>query len=152
MNPQRHINMAVTKQSKIEPCGNIMRCVYMRCCGRALGKSTTKSTSENTPMGLIHYNDVIITTMTSQILSLTVVYSTVYSDADQRKHQSSASLACVWGIHPAQRASCAEDVSIWWRHLAAAVSWGSVRGGGVVVLVLVNGGGGVRLNETVFIL
>ena len=34
-----------------------------------------------------------------QITSLTIVYSTVYSDADQRKHQSSASLAFVWGIH-----------------------------------------------------
>ena len=31
--------------------------------------------------------------------SLTTVYSTVYSDADQRKHQSSASLAFVWGLH-----------------------------------------------------
>ena len=31
----------------------------------------------------------------SQIISLTIVYSTVYSDADQRKHQSSASLAFV---------------------------------------------------------
>ena len=30
---------------------------------------------------------------------LTIVYSTVYSDADQRKHQSSASLAFVWVIH-----------------------------------------------------
>ena len=38
-------------------------------------------------------------TMASQITSLTVVYSTVYSDADHRKHQSSASLAFVWGIH-----------------------------------------------------
>ena len=46
-----------------------------------------------------HYNDVIMTTMASQITSLTVVYSTVYSDADQRKHQSSASLAFVWEIH-----------------------------------------------------
>ena len=46
-----------------------------------------------------HYTDVIMTTMASQITSLTVVYSTVYSDADQRKHQSSASLAFVWGIH-----------------------------------------------------
>ena len=46
-----------------------------------------------------HYNDVIMTTIASQITSLTVVYSTVYSDADQRKHQSSASLAFVWGIH-----------------------------------------------------
>ena len=47
----------------------------------------------------IHYIDVIMTTMASQITSLAVVYSTVYSDADQRKHQSSASLAFVWGIH-----------------------------------------------------
>ena len=35
----------------------------------------------------------------SLITSLTIVYSTVYSDADQRKHQSSASLAFVWGSH-----------------------------------------------------
>ena len=46
-----------------------------------------------------HYNDVIMTTIASQITSLMVVYSTVYSDADQRKHKSSASLAFVWGIH-----------------------------------------------------
>ena len=39
------------------------------------------------------YNDVIMGTMASQITSLTTVYSTVYSVADQRKHQSSASLA-----------------------------------------------------------
>ena len=37
--------------------------------------------------------------MASQITSLTIVHSTVYSDADQRKHQSSASLAFVRGIH-----------------------------------------------------
>ena len=40
-----------------------------------------------------------MTTMASEITSLTVVYSTVYSDVDQRKHQSSASLAFVRGIH-----------------------------------------------------
>ena len=40
-----------------------------------------------------------MTTIASQITSLTIVYSTVYSDADQRKQQSSASLAFVWGIH-----------------------------------------------------
>ena len=34
-----------------------------------------------------------------QITSLTTVYSTVYSGADQSKHQSCASLAFVWGIH-----------------------------------------------------
>ena len=54
----------------------------------------------------------------SQITSLTIVYSTVYSDADQRKHQSSATLAFVPGTgeFPAQMASYAENVSIWWRH------------------------------------
>ena len=48
---------------------------------------------------LLHYGDVIIGTIASQITSLTIVYSTIYSDADQRKHQSSASLAFVRGIH-----------------------------------------------------
>ena len=38
-------------------------------------------------------------TTASQITSLTIVYSTVYSGTDQRKHQSSASLAFVRGIH-----------------------------------------------------
>ena len=48
---------------------------------------------------LIHYNDVIMRAITSQITSLTIVYSIVYSDADQRKHQSSASLGFVQGVH-----------------------------------------------------
>ena len=46
-----------------------------------------------------HYDDVIMGTIASQITSLTSVYSTVYSGADQSKHQSSTSLAFVWGIH-----------------------------------------------------
>ena len=45
------------------------------------------------------YHDVIMTAIASQITSLTIVYSIVYSDEDQRKHQSSASLAFVRGIH-----------------------------------------------------
>ena len=59
-------------------------------------------------------------TIASLITSLTIIYSTVYSDADQRKHQSSASLAFLCGEFtgefPAQMASNAENVSIWWRH------------------------------------
>ena len=46
-----------------------------------------------------HYDDVIMSAMASQITILTIVYSTVYPGADQSKHQSSASLAFVWGIH-----------------------------------------------------
>ena len=48
---------------------------------------------------MYHYDDVIMTAMASQITSLMIVYWTVYSGAYQRKHQSSASLAFVWGIH-----------------------------------------------------
>ena len=48
---------------------------------------------------IFHYNDVTMCVIACQIISLTIVYSTVYSGADQRKHQSSASLAFVRGIH-----------------------------------------------------
>ena len=57
-----------------------------------------------------HYGDIIMSAMASQITSLTIVYSTVYSGANQRKHQSSAPLA----FAPAKRASNVENVSIWW--------------------------------------
>ena len=45
------------------------------------------------------YNDVVMNAMASQITRVYVVYSTVVSDADQRKYQSSASLVFVRGIH-----------------------------------------------------
>ena len=48
---------------------------------------------------ITHYHDAIMGAIASQITSLTIVYSIVYSDVDQRKHQSFASLAFVWGIH-----------------------------------------------------
>ena len=66
-----------------------------------------------------HYNDVIMDSTASQITSLTIVYWAVYSGADQRNHQSSASLGT--GELPAQMTSNAENVSIWWRH---HVKWG----------------------------
>ena len=75
---------------------------------------------------LHHYNKVIMSTMAFQFNSLTIIYSTVYSGADQRKHQSSASLAFVRGIHRSsvmtQRAGKAENVSIWWRHHVRSMS------------------------------
>ena len=48
---------------------------------------------------LFHYNDVIMCAMASQITSLMIVYSSVFSCADQRKQQNSASLAFLRGIH-----------------------------------------------------
>ena len=65
-----------------------MHCKIMSCMNAFLNTFATT-----------HYTGVIMTTMASQITSLTVVYSTIYSGPDQRKHQSSASLAFVWGIH-----------------------------------------------------
>ena len=78
--------------------------LYIRY-GSAPYISTKKLKSEITPNRVVlhgtasHYNDVIMNPMASQITSLTIVYSTVYSGADQRKHQSSVSLAFVCVIH-----------------------------------------------------
>ena len=70
-------------RNEIVTCGNMWQ-KYLR------------RISADTKMAKTHYGDVIMGTMASQI---TIVYSTVYSVADQWKHQSSASLAFVWGIH-----------------------------------------------------
>ena len=80
-----------------KPDGHVMQNGYTNntACSACVSSVSTADSGTSTQ----HYTDVIMTTMASQITSLTVVYSTVYSDADQRKHQSSASLAFVWGIH-----------------------------------------------------
>ena len=55
---------------------------------------------QRTPgMKHVHYSDVVMGAMASQITSFAIVYSTVYLGADQRKHQTSASLAFVQWIH-----------------------------------------------------
>ena len=46
-----------------------------------------------------HYSDVIMGTIASQIASVSIDYLSVSTGTDQRKHQSSASLAFVRGIH-----------------------------------------------------
>ena len=60
----------------------------------------------------------MIDTIASQITSLSIVYSTLNSGADQRKQQSSVLLAIFAGNLPvtAQMASNGENVSIWWSH------------------------------------
>ena len=66
-----------------------------------------------------HYNDVIMSEIASQITSLTIVYSSVYSGADQSKHQSSASLAFVWGIHRMTSSFwmvIRDHIPVIWRH------------------------------------
>ena len=69
-----------------------------------------------------HYSDVIMGAIASQTTDLTIVYSIVYWDADQRKHQSSASLAFVRGIHrgpvnsPHKWPVTRKMFPFWWRH------------------------------------
>ena len=64
------------------------------------GTHTSPGTRVNTSSPLkSHYSDVIMSMMASQITSLTIIYSTVYLGTYQRKHQSSASMAFVCGIH-----------------------------------------------------
>ena len=48
---------------------------------------------------IIHYIDVVMSAMTSQITGVSVVYSTICSGADQRKYQSSVSLVLLREIH-----------------------------------------------------
>ena len=75
-----------------------------------------------------HYNDLIMSTMASQITSLTIVYSSVLF---RRRSKKTSKLrvtglcegnSSVTGEFPAQRASKAENVSIRWRHHIAHIS------------------------------
>ena len=80
-----------------------------------------KATGSNSVDYKVHYNAVTMSAMASQIASVSFVCLTVGSGPHQRKHQNSASLVFMQGIHrwpvfPAQKASNAENVSIWWRH------------------------------------
>ena len=71
--------------------------ITTRCALRFLNYCTYRCTS--IMMFWDHYNAVIMSAMASKITSPTVVYSTVYSGVDQRKHQISVSLAFVRGVH-----------------------------------------------------
>ena len=74
-----------------------------------------------------HYSDVITGTIASQITSLTIVYLTVYSDAEKTSKFRVTGL-CAGNSpgtseFPAQMASYAENVSIWWRYHVSKVHW-----------------------------
>ena len=78
----------------------------------------------------IHHSDVTMNAMASQISSVTIVYSTVCLDADKKKKTSKLRVTglCegnspVTGKLPAQRASNAENVFIWWRHHSICISY-----------------------------
>ena len=111
-----HSNQITTQYTKIYSAHVLRGILYVSACATewAMKNECTSFKSEiivaqwrqmgshifvNNGLQSDHYSDVIMGTIASQITSRTIVYSTVYSDADQRKHHSSASLAFVWGIH-----------------------------------------------------
>ena len=77
------------------------------------------------PPSCFHHNEVIMSAMASQITSLTIVYSTVHLMRGSKKTSKlgiiglCAGNSPVTGESPVQRASNAENVSIWERHHVA---------------------------------
>ena len=73
----------------------LISCFYFQIIATSSGDRCTKQHQAQNITE--HYNDVKMGAMAYQITSLMIVYSTVHSGADQRKHQNSASLAFVRG-------------------------------------------------------
>ena len=81
----------------------------------------TKRGEPEDPANLLHHDYVLMGLMTSQMASLTGVYSTVYSDTSKKASKLRVTGLCAGNSlgtveFPAQMASNAENVSIWWRH------------------------------------
>ena len=79
------------------------RFLSYKWCRKTLWSTTSRWYHLQSPSGIMvnykHYCDVIMGTMASRSTSLLIIYSTSHSGADHRKHQSSASLVFVRGIH-----------------------------------------------------
>ena len=78
-------------------------------------------------MTLEHYDDVRMGATASQITSLTIVYqpfiqTQIKENIKARRHWPLCGEFTGTGEFPAQRASYAENVSIWWRHHASLIS------------------------------
>ena len=103
-------------------CGNVRAQTQELRCFAILIELVSKSWR-------IHYNDAIMSAMASQITSLTIVYSSVYSKRRSKKTSKfrvtglCAGNSPVTGEFPAQMASNAENVSIRWRHHDGSEHW-----------------------------
>ena len=84
----KEVNKAVRTKGRSRPCPV-----------RPTSHTVMVVSTSNSFHAPLHYHEVIMGMMASQITSLPIVYSTVYLGADQTKYQRSASLALVRGIH-----------------------------------------------------
>ena len=117
INPSRNSTLKNQSQYKWYICsGPLFLCIFIT----SLQIHATSLIDLGKPF--FHFNDVRMSAMASQIVGVSIVCSPVVSGADQRKYQSSASLAFVQGIHrwpvnsPQKKTSNAGKVSFWWRH------------------------------------
>ena len=97
--PDKNINNAKQCRWLKEINIKVNNGIVTHLCRRKQKLGHPKDTSSKHVWGIHHYNDVIMGAIASQITNLTIVFSTIYLDTDQRKHQSSATLAIVRGIH-----------------------------------------------------
>ena len=78
------------------------------------------NSSSTTPYSPFHHNDVIMSAVASRITSVFIVCSTVHAQIKKISKLRVTGLcvgnSSVTGEFPAQKASNAENVSIWWRH------------------------------------
>ena len=87
------------------PCFRPAHCLQQNACRQGAAGPTCERClqAQEDPAGKgesdIHYSEVMMSAMASQITSVPIVCSNVCSGSGQRKHQSSASLAFVRGIH-----------------------------------------------------
>ena len=80
-----------------------------------------------------HYNDVIMSLMVSEITSLMIIYSAVYSRRSKKTWKLRVSGLCVGNSpvtceFPTQRVSNAENVSIWWCHHEISIMASQITG------------------------
>ena len=100
---------------------------YTYCFNERYGNEAGKTSLSElmmTKSSDAYCDDAIMGAMAFQITSLTIVYSTVYSDADQRKHESSASLAFVRGIQRGPVNRCGKWFSKIAQDNGVLVNWG----------------------------
>ena len=117
--PDPPVGFSFQNNLSYQPWKEVWHTLRLECCKQNI---VILNPMDHVITLLNHYCDVIMGAMASQITSFTIIYSAVHWDPDQWKHQSPASLAFVRGNlpvtggFPSQRASNAENVSIWWRH------------------------------------
>ena len=98
-----YVSMFCTGTCHKQPLGEVLHSVEICFVTSLLNYITVRGyqpiIARVTSWRRYHYSDVILSARAYHITSLTIVYSTVYSGADQRKHQSSASLVFFRRIH-----------------------------------------------------